>query len=85
MGLPLLGELVADVDERGVELGLGRQAGTVEPVFPVYRGDLVFQTGVLGLAEEFEVGVLKLVLVEGFAGPLGEVKGYELVKGRSAD
>lgn len=85
LALPLLGEFVADVDERGVELGLGRQAGAVEPLLPVDRGQFVSQAGVLRLAEELEVGGLEVVLVQGFPGPFGEVEGDELVKGFPAD
>ena len=85
LALPLLGELVAHVGKRRVKLGLGWQACVVEPALPVYRGNLVFQTSILGLAEEVQVGLLELVLVEGFPGPLCEVEGDELVKSLAAD
>lgn len=82
---PLLGKGVADVDERSVELRLGRQARCVEAALPVDGGDLVFQMSILGLVEKLDEGVTELKGVERLVRPLGEVVGDELVEVFTAD
>lgn len=75
---PFRSKRVADVDERGVEVGLGREARGIEPSVPVYG----LESGGGGRIRRKVINeiLLKLLGVEGFAG-----KGCEILilgKGR---
>lgn len=62
---PFRSKRVADVDERGVEIGFGREAGGVEPSVPIY-GFECGGGGRIGGKEINEI-LFELLRVEGFA------------------
>lgn len=78
--LPLMCQVVADIDEGGVEVGLRRKTGAEEAALPVDRRDLVLQARIFWGAEELKEGVSELVGVQRLVGPLAEVIRDELVE-----
>ena len=83
--LPLLGQIEAAVDIGGVEVGLRRQAGGEETLFPGDGGDLLLDLGVSVSFEEIQEGLLELEGVERLARPRVEVVGDKFVKVLAAD
>ena len=83
--LPLRSQPVADINQAGVKVGLGRHARAVEAALPVDALDLVCEIGVLGLCKELEEGVAELERVERLEAPFGKVECDKLVKVVAAD
>lgn len=82
---PLCSQFITLTSKGHVELGLGRQAWSIEFGFPVNGSNLLLELLIAQAVEEIDKRIPELKRVERLSGPLCEVVRNELVKVLSAN